>query len=222
MEEQNVEKKSNSKLILIAVIVGVIIIGIIIFFIVKKTGGLSEDSKLLGGHKNNKLDVPYYGTIEIGDLSIDMLSNEDDLKEAGFERGFLTTEFENPNTDDEFSLINYDYEHSEQTNIRLYNDTLEKYNINGYGNISKNIKLPKNITYNSTVDDVIKAYGEPTDQSDLATPTTYSFDEVEGFSGKLLYYRKHVDENNSIELELYFDNKTQKLYMVDYIVQLEK
>ena len=206
MEEQNVEKKSNSKLILIAVIVGVIIIGIIIFFIVKKTGGLSEDSKLLGVHKKNKLDVPYYGTIEIGDLSIDMLSNRDDLKEAGFKDGFLFNEFENPNTDDEFLLNYYDDEHSEETEVRLYNDTIEKYNINGYGNISKNIKLPKNITYNSTADDVIKAYGEPTDQSDLATPTSFLFDKVEGFSGKLLYYRKHVDENNSIELKLYFDN----------------
>ena len=105
METQNVEKKSNSKIILIAVIVGVIILGLVIFFIVKNVGGSSGVNILLGKKKGYKLDVPYYGSVEIGDLSMDLSSTDDDLEKAGFEESTFINEYENPNTDDEFLIM---------------------------------------------------------------------------------------------------------------------
>ena len=78
------------------------------------------------------------------------------------------------------------------------------------------VKLPKNITYESTVDDVKKEYGEPNEIRDI-TSSSVALGFINGnFSGKKLTYKYEADETNSIELELYFEEESQKLFMIEY------
>ena len=85
------------------------------------------------------------------------------------------------------------------------------------------VKLPKNITYDSTMSDVIKAYGEgeKTEYSDQFAE--YHKDDDGEYIGKLpstqLIY-SYKKDNVYYRLELSFDKDTEKLYRIEYRIQV--
>ena len=200
------KQKSKGKIILISIIVLLVIVAIIVGAILIKNN--------MGG-KNKKLDVPYYGKITIGDITVDMYSTDDEMLEAGF-KGYFGS-LQNPNTDDEFEFFGLDKDEYRVARGTFYNDLISsKYEYGLLDNICKYVKLPKNITYESTVDDVKKEYGEPNEIRDI-TSSSVALGFINGnFSGKKLTYKYEADETNSIELELYFEEESQKLFMIEY------
>ena len=194
---------------IIAIVIILIVICVVIGFIFIQKAGLEAN-------KNSKLNVPYYGKIKVGDISIDMYSNTDDLENAGFERALLSTCYKNPNTNDRINIMCYNYEDSEDVNINIYNDLFEKYGLSGYNDICTYVELPKNITFDSTLDDVIEAYGEPNNIYDIERPDGLTISPIDGFTGKFAIYEYENDEDNKITLKLYFGGDEQKLYNINY------
>ena len=93
--------------------------------------------------------------------------------------------------------------------------------------MSTYVKLPKNITYNSTMNDVIKAYGEP-EENELSSDSTYqSANNTKGeYFGAIecyrLVYMVRNDSDSWLRLSLKFNKDTKKLYRVDYETDVNK
>ena len=207
------EQKSSKKGIIIAIIVILLIIAMII--------GAIFIFKGMSGGKNKKLDVPYYGKITIGDTTVDMASTEEELEKMGFKMGYYVDE--NPNTNDKFDMYSIEEDDYIEYNYTIYSDLIDsKYDFGRLDDPCKNLKLPQNITFESKIDDVIKAYGEPSKRTKLGFTDAYFGAIIDGFSGERLTYTYEADENNSIELEISFEGEEQNLYMVKYEIKSEK
>ena len=101
--------------------------------------------------------------------------------------------------------------------------------------MSNYVKLPKNITYDSTINDVINAYGKPTtndsddedDYKDFDESYEYEDNSLTGQEfGKIecykLNYNIEKDSTTRFNLDLYFNKDTQKLYRVEYELDIDK
>ncbi len=165
-----------------------------------------------------KIDAPYFGTIELGNTKIDMVSNYYTLKENEDIKKILTglDTYKVKQSGDGFYLSEMSGTDKYEITFTTYTDIFEKNGLHMY-TISKKIKLPKNITYESTVDDVIKAYGEPYRRIDCNDTggiciNHEDWDHVDGISLNYLYEK----DDTTMDLKLHFSKEDNKLYYVNY------
>ena len=151
--------------------------------------------------------------------------------------------YEDEQTDSYIYYEVKDFEDSLAINFETHNSLYQKLGCEDCDNaMSTYVKLPKNITYNSTMNDVINAYGKPT-INDLDDEDGYNaeehgykaFDESYKYEknsltgenfGKLECYKLHYSVENNFatrfNLNLYFNRDTQKLYKVEYELDIDK
>lgn len=175
------------------------------------SGCVKGGGSAIGSKKRFNLD--YFGNITIGDKTFSMDANDDDLVNAGFKKTVHT--FTNPNTSEKFT-----YYYSGGSTVRIqftaYNDVIKNAGFSSYNDITNNIKLPKNITFISTIDDVKKAYGTPSDEGNITSYDGIGTINVKIQGKELEYYYEDKNTNDTFQLDLYFENN--KLYMVRYIL----
>lgn len=173
-------------------------------------------------------DAPFFGEITLGTLSFDMLSTDEEIREIGFDSKISSlSRYEDDNTNDEMYYNVYDSDSFYEVRFMTNNTTYQEYGCGDCDNfVSKYVRLPKNITYESTVEDVIKAYGEPTvnEQKKDNNEGGYINDNTgEYFYMDCYYLRYEVEKEDSfINLELYFDANDKKLYKVEYVAEVVK
>lgn len=191
------------------------------------SNGKKQTIKVNDKEYSYKIDAPYYGNITIGNSSINMLSTTDMLTENNITRDTVTAYgFKDKSTGDKFNYErntgdNY-YEVEFQTHNSIYED-------NGcrscHVHLSNYVELPKGITYNSTVNDVIKAYGNPDENNDYDDDNyrdnkTTSGGKLGTISATKLVY-KYTGDNENMTLNLYFAKSTGKLYRVVYTIRVK-
>ena len=174
----------------------------ILVFSLILTGCGNNNNDNNGNGKNNNgnnseiptFDLPWFGEIQIGSLSMNMFITSESIQKAGFVNN------QDESTGDRFSW-------SLGTFATANKSVFEKHDIRPPWPHSSNVVLPKNITYNSTIDDVISAYGQPYRRYDgellllsniLVTELTYMYE----------------DSNYIFTFTLSFYNETQKLYQI--------
>lgn len=227
--------KNKKMLPLILFVLGLVLItvGVVLSFSNENNNKLSEGNNKNGNiivvdgkEYSYKIDVPYYGNITVGSNTFNMLTTDDDLDSKPLEGClFYLNCYEDEVTEDRFDYETSNWDDSYEVIFETYNDT---YIENGCEDcdisLSNNIKLPKGIGYSSTIDDVIKAYGEPKEQEDYDDYNYMYNDNTDGEkfgkfpSTRLLY--KYKKDNVRLELELFFDKDDDTLYRVVYTMEV--
>lgn len=179
----------------------------------KKGESITENEKKF----NYNITAPYYGKIKIGDNSINMVSTKDMLSENNMTWAMTSGAdvYEDKNTKAKFSygIISGDNYYSVKFNT--YSNVFEDACGRAISSaLSSYVELPKNITYNSTVDDVIKAYGEPKERRE--SNNKYCDGNL---SATILEYQ-YKDNSAEMSLDLYFDKSSDKLYEISYKIRL--
>lgn len=231
--------KSKKMFSIILFIIGILLIigGIVVSF--EKNNTTTGEDKLDKNDNYNvividdikytyKIDVPYYGNITIGSKTFDMLSTDDELDKLDIDNCFMYVNcYEDEDTDDKFEYEIWDWDDSYEVNFSTYNDTYLQYGCEDCDIVlSEYIKLPKGITYNSSIDDVIKAYGQPKEQEEYEDDNYMYNDSIDGekfgkFSSTRLKYTYKKDKV-VFNLELFFDIEDDILYRVDYYIKVSK
>lgn len=208
----------------------------------EEIGNNNEDNNS-NVENDNLFGVPYFGDITVGSVTFNMASTDDQIEEKGMDKKTGIYKYEDEQT---HSYIYYevkDFEDSLAINFETHNSLYQELGCEDCDNaMSTYVKLPKNITYNSTMNDVINAYGKPT-PNDLDDEDGYNAEEHgykdsdesykyeensltgENF-GKLECYKLHYSVENNyatrFNLNLYFNKDTQKLYKVEYELDMDK
>lgn len=175
-----------------------------------------------------KIDAPYYGKITVGTETFDMLTTDEELDKLDLDGCLFYIDcYEVEDTDDKFDYEMNNWENSYEVNFETYDDTyLQNGCDNCDTNLSTYIKLPKGVTYKSSIDDVIKAYGSPKKQEEYSDNTYMYNDTIDGekfgyFSSTRLLY-KYKKDNVTFSLELFFDVEDNILYKVRYTIEVSK
>jgi len=233
-------KKNNILIIILALCgFGLLISGIAVqvFSGSKDNSNVETDSKKTSNKqilKYNdyeyayKIDAPYFGDITIGSQTVNMVTTTDEINKKYDRYTMRASTYEDEDTEDRFFYSTIGTEESYSIEFQTYNSKYEdtgcercRYNMSNY------IKLPNNITYDSTIDDVIAAYGEPKSRNDDYEDQNYEYnDHVDGgqygvFEAIELKYKYNKD-NVRMDLELYFDSDDETLYRVVYTVDINK
>ena len=154
-----------------------------------------------------KADVAYYGNITIGESSMNMLSTYDMLSETDMESDIMTAYgYRDSKTKDKFYYQRNIGDNYYEVEFDTYNSTYEDNGCLNCGTyLSNYIELPKGITYNSTVDDVLRAYGEPLENKEYLDQN-YRYrkntngDEFGNFQAiRLIYDYEGEDEEEEVE-----------------------
>ncbi len=175
-----------------------------------------------------KIDAPYYGDIKIGSVSFDMLSTNAMLKEKNIENNyFRVAGYKVKGTDDNFFYETIKYDDSYEVEFVAHSDYYEKVGCEDCDEqLVSSLELPKGITFNSTADDVIKAYGEANEKNDY-DDNSYQWSEktdgekLGGIQSNELTYNYKTDKAE-MRLELWFSKSTGKLHRVRYIIEVKK
>lgn len=170
---------------------------------------------------NYKVDAPYYGDITIGASTIKMFSTDDMLKAAGMERNMTSAfNYEDKNTDDEFRYNMSHYDDYYSVEFSTHNNI---YNENGCDNcddvLSNFVRLPKNITYNSTIEDVLSNYGTPVIKEDYEDYNYHLVLQESSIDAVRVVY-VYEQDNVYLNLELLFNKEDSKLYHIGYVMKL--
>ena len=202
----------------------------------KKEGNSNNNNNQNSNNSNqntNKVnfDVPYFGDITVGSVTFNMLSTDDEIEEKGMERGMMNLlKYEDEETDSYIYYDVEDYDDSLSINFATHNSIYQDLGCDECDDaMSSYVRLPKNITYDSTIDDVISAYGNPrTNELYQDDSQQYSDNTLTGEKfGKLECYRLQYNPKNDYYpprfiLYLYFSKDTKKLYMVEYEISIDK
>jgi hypothetical protein len=175
-----------------------------------------------------KIDAPYYGDIKVGNTSFDMLSTKDMLKEHNIETNmFRVAGYKVKGTDDNFFYETIKYDSAYEVKFVAHSDL---YNNVGCEDCDEqlvsSLELPKGVTFNSTVDDVTKAYGEATEKNEYPD-NSYQWskktdgEELGGIESTELTYVYNTDKVE-MRLELWFAKSTGKLHRVNYEIEVKK
>lgn len=177
---------------------------------------------------NYKLDVPYYGNIKVGKSTFDMLSTNDMLREKGIESVYTRIAgYQVKGTSDYFYYKTIKYDDAYEAEFVAHSDFYLK---NGCEDCDEqlvsSIELPKGITFNSTIQDVTKAYGEASEKNEY-DDNTYQWSKKEngekfgGVKSDNLTYIYETDKEQ-MRLELCFSKSTGKLHKVKYNIQVKE
>lgn len=176
--------------------------------------------------KIKDITTDFYGNITIGSKTLEMYCTEDEITAAGFEKdSFGVGYYKDPETEDFFNYKFLEYESSgkREIEVRAYNDVQLNNGVRGSTKICKYIKLPGNITFDSTFDDVKAVYGEPTEIKEgenLSGSALLSSDTDE--TAKIVTYAFNDGNGHTMGLRLYFLESDNKLYSVYYVINLPK
>lgn len=174
-------------------------------------------------------NTPYIGDITVGDITFNMLSTANEIKETGMKQNIDINQYTDRNTDSNMFYEFTDFDNRYEVVFETHNSIYQELGCDGcdYA-MSTFVKLPKNITYNSTTNDVIKAYGKPL-TNELIHDGSYWYEDnnltgenFEGIECTMLEYKVTNSDINKFRLILYFDKATNKLYKIKYTAEFEK
>jgi len=189
----------------------------------EKTIKVSDDMTI-----TYKIDAPYYGNIKIGSSTFDMLSTKEMLKENNIESNFFRVAgYKVKGTNDNFFYETIKYDEAYEVKFAAHNNLYEEMGCKDCDEqLVSSIELPKGITFNSTVDDVIKAYGEANEKNEYKD-NSYQWSEKEdgeklgGIESDELTYI-YDTEKEEMRVEMWFSKNTGKLHRVEYNIEVRK
>jgi len=231
----------NKKIISIIIFIfGLILItsGIVISFTSdKNTNEEKQSNKNEQGNNNGtivddkkysyKVDALYYGDITIGSKTINMITTTDEIKNSGYDRDTMhVSVYEDEDTEDKFTYSTMELDESYSIEFETYNSKYEDTGCKRCDvSMSNYIKLPKGVSYESTIEDVINAYGEPDSKDNNWHDQNYEYnDHIDGgnygvLNAVQIVYRYNKD-NVKMNLYLYFDQEDEILYRVVYDIDI--